>query len=155
MNQPIQDLSNAREKQQQEIMEELAQTGECFLCLPVITRIVTKYPNVSSAPLYEGNYWFIKNNDFPYKGTELHILIVPKRHVTKIEDLSIEEFLELKNMIGFVNMKYGVRGASLFVRYGDMSYTGATLSHIHFHLIHGIAKHADSEAIKPTLGYRE
>lgn len=154
MNQPLQDVSNAREDIQRRIMEELAHTGECFLCPEVIQRIATKYSGIATLPLHEGAHWFIKENDFPYAGTRLHMLIAPKRHAVKMEDLTAGEFLELQHMISWVNKTYDIQGAALFVRYGDMSYTGATLAHMHFHILHGVAKHDGCEAIRPKLGYK-
>lgn len=153
--QALQDISNTREVKQREIMEELAQTGECFLCPSVIERISTKYAGVSTLPIHQGTFWFIKKNDFPYEGTVLHLLIVPKRHLTRVEELTSDEFLELQEMITWVNTTNNVKGASLFMRYGDTSYTGATLAHIHFHIIHGVAKSTTTEVIKPKLGYKE
>ena len=155
MKEPLQDLSNTREVLQQQIMEELAVTGECFLCPSVIKRIVAKYPEIPNLSIYEGKDWFIKHNAFPYEGTVLHLLIIPKRHVTRLEDLSTAEFLEIQEMIAWVNKTYNVEGASMFIRYGKMSYTGATLAHMHFHILHGVEKSEDSESIKPKLGYKE
>jgi ATP adenylyltransferase len=154
MSEQLQDLSNAREVMQRQIMEELAQTAECFLCENVITRISEKYKGISTSPLHRGNYWFVKNNDFPYKGSKLHLLIVPKRHVSKLEDLLPAEFLELQQMIVWVNTTYNVPGASLFIRYGETSYTGATLSHMHFHVISGVEKQNGTESILVKLGYK-
>ena len=153
MNKPLQDLSNTREEKQREIMEHLAVTGGCFLCMDVISEIVKKYPDVSTGPIHEGKYLFVKKNDFPYKGTRLHLLVVPKRHVMTLEDLFPEEFLEVQEMLAWINKTFDVQGASVFLRYGDMSYTGATLSHLHFHVLHGVAKHSTSESIRPKLGY--
>ncbi len=154
MSEKLQDLSNTREVMQRQIMEELAQTGECFLCEDVIARISEKYKGVATAPFYHGNHWFIKDNDFPYEGSKLHLLIVPKRHVSKLEDLSPAEFLELQQMIMWVNTTYDVPGAALFIRYGETSYTGATLSHMHFHVMHGVEKQDGTEAILVKLGYK-
>lgn len=154
MNKPLQNLSNVREEEQRQIMEELARTGECFLCQEVIARVAKKYPGVATLSVHEGNHWFIKNNDFPYSGTKLHVLVVPKRHVTELEDLSGEEFLELQQMFTWINKKYDVEGASMFLRYGNMNYNGATLSHIHFHILHGASKHDGGEAIRVKLGYK-
>lgn len=153
MSTELQDLSNTREVMQHQIMKELALTGECFLCEDVIKKVAEKYPGVSTSHTYKGKHWFVKNNDFPYPGTRLHILIVPIRHVSRIEELTAEEFSELQEMIVWVNTTYDVGGASMFIRYGDMSYTGATLAHMHFHIFHGVAKHDGCEKIKPTLGY--
>lgn len=154
MNQPLQDLSNAREEMQRQIMEELAQTGECFLCEDVIRRIAAKYAGVATLPFREGDHWFVKHNDFPYEGAKLHLLIVPRKHVTKVEDLSPEQFLEFREHLSWANNNFNIRGASVFMRYGDMAYTGATLAHLHFHVLHGVAKYDGSESIRAKLGYK-
>ena len=154
MSTALQDISNTREVKQREIMEELAQTGECFLCQNVIERIAKKYPGVATLPIHEGNRWFVKHNDFPYEGAKLHVLIVPKKHTEKLEDLSVEDFTELMEMVAWVNKQFEVKGASLFIRYGNMSYTGGTLAHMHFHIMHGVAKHEECEPIKVKLGYK-
>lgn len=153
MSEKLQDLSNTREVKQRQIMEELACTGECFLCENVLNRISKKYQGVVELPVLHGDHWFIKPNDFPYAGTKLHLLIVPKRHVSEVEALLPVEFNELQQMVSWVNATYHVQGASMFIRYGDMSYTGATLAHMHFHILHGVKKHDDALKIKPTLGY--
>lgn len=153
MSGPIQDLSNTREVMQHQIMEELAVTGECFLCEEVIRRIAKKYPEVASLPLHGGVYWFVKRNDFKYEGAKLHMLIVPKRHVTALEQLTSLEFSELQEHLSWINSTYAVEGASLFLRYGDMSYTGATGSHLHFQVLHGRKKQDGGEPIKVKLGY--
>jgi diadenosine tetraphosphate (Ap4A) HIT family hydrolase len=155
MSQPLQDLSNTRVREQREIMESLAVTGECFLCSDTITRIAALYPDFATTPIHEGDYLFVKKNDFPYEGSVLHLLIVPKRHVTSVEDFLPEEFLELQDMIRWINITFNVQGASFFLRYGDTSFTGATLSHLHFHVVHGVEKSKSSGVIKPKLGYKE
>lgn len=154
MNMDIQNLGNTREEAQYRIMEELSHTGECFLCKSTVLRIARKYPRVASTPLHEWSNWFVKHNDFPYEGTKLHLLVIPERHVTQIEDLTPQEFLEVQQIVGWVNTTFNVQGASLFLRYGDMSYTGATGTHLHFHILHGDKKHEGCESIKPKLGYK-
>lgn len=154
MNQPVQNLDNARGDQQRQIMEELQATSECFLCEETIRRVVAKYPGVSTSPFHHGEHWFVKQNDFPY-GTRHHYIIVPKRHVTKLEDLTVKEFAELQEMVVWVNQRFQLPGGSLFVRYGDMSYTGATLSHLHFHIISGVAERkGETEPVRAKLAHK-
>ena len=48
-------------------------------------------------------------------------------------------------------------GTSVFLRSGDMSYTGSTLDHIHFHLLTGAKKRKNGtlkDNILVTLGHR-
>lgn len=135
-------------------MEELAQTGECFLCETTIARIAAKYPGVATLPIYRGTHWFVKHNDFPY-GTRIHLIIAPRRHVTRIEDLEPEEFAELREMVVWANEKFDLLGGSLFVRYGDMSYTGATLAHLHFHMLSGVAERkGKTEPVRAKLAFK-
>lgn len=145
---------NARSDEQRRIMEEVASRGECFLC-PESLKKESLRNKTSTTPIFEGVHWYIKRNDFPYEGTELHLLIVPKKHVEKLEDLLAEEFLELQEMVRWANKTFEVRGGSMFVRYGDMSYTSATYKHLHFHLLHGVQKSDSTESIKSKLGYKQ
>ena len=149
-----QELSNARGEKQIEIMKELETTGECFLCPDTISRISKKYEGVATPIIYEDGDIFVKKNDFPYEGTKLHLLVVPKRHLTRIEEFTQEEFAKLKEVFAWINATYEVKGASLFMRYGEMTYTGASLSHLHFHVLHGEPSSKKSEAIRVKLGYK-
>ena len=154
MTQPIQNIDNAREEEQRQIMEELAQTGECFLCEKTIDRITAKYPGIATLPIHRGDHWFVKHNDFPY-GTRVHLIIAPFRHVMRIEDLEPAEFAELQKMVIWVNDQFGLPGGSLFVRYGDMSYTGATLSHLHFHILSGVAERkGETQPVRAKLAFK-
>jgi diadenosine tetraphosphate (Ap4A) HIT family hydrolase len=148
-----QDPSNARTPEQRRIMEEVASRNECFLCVDSLVK-ESKRNGQSTPPFHKGKHWYVKHNDFPYEGTTLHVLIVPNRHVENIEELSVDEFSELQEIVRWVNKKFKVEGASLFVRYGNMSYTGATYTHMHFHLIRGVAKSDNTDGIKPKLGYK-
>lgn len=143
----MQDISNARSSQQVADMKALEAVNVCLFC-PEGLNLKDK------RVLHKGDYWYVTPNDFPYTGTTIHVMIVPHRHLTRIEDLYTEEFTELKEMIAWVNKEFGIKGAGLFCRYGDTTYTGATIHHFHIHVAQGNQKTPGAKAITALIGYQ-
>ena len=144
-------MSNARESEQLERMKKLAKKRKCFFC-------GKNYLELGAAPaIYETNNWYIKKNDYPYKGSVHHYLIVPKHHFTDLIQLSGDFWQDLKKSIKWLEKKLHVKGYSVFARSGEMSYTGATIDHLHFHFIVGAKKkhHKVEDNILITLGYKK
>lgn len=144
-------FDNARDPEQLRRMRAVAETGECYFC--------TGYTkNELASPIYVGLNWFVKRNDFPYPGSKHHYLIVIKDHITKITDLKTDEWLELQEIIKWLENQLSITGASYFIRSGDMAFTGATLDHLHCHLIVGEEKPAEATPenwLQVTLGYKK
>lgn len=126
-------LDNARDPEQARRMLELEKNGDCHFCGDVKTKH-------TSPIIYDELRWFITANDFPYKGSVHHFLIVSKRHITKISDLHMEAQLDLFKAMRWLENYLQTTGGSYFVRSGDMAYTAATLDHLHFHYIVGERK---------------
>ncbi len=145
-------LDNAREPEQLRKMQELAQNGECHFCR-------AGFEAKHKAPIiHEDRYWFITANDFPYKGSVHHYLIVPKGHITKISDIPTIDRLALFEAIEWLEGELSVTGESIFVRSGNMAYTGATLDHLHFHFLVGAEKTSEmtfDDNLMVTLGYKQ
>ncbi len=135
-----------RNEEQMRRMKKCEEEGVCYLC----TRL-----NTHADIIYSGNYWFIMKNDFPYEGSRYHYLIISKRHVTRMTELSDEEWSEKIKMIQWLEKHLQTPGFSEFSRNGNMMYTHASLDHLHFHFLVGSEKREDSEKIKVTLGYKE
>jgi len=68
---------------------------------------------------------------------EGHVLILPKRHVERLEDLTTEEFIEIKEAITKIHTAaknvYGKNDYLLIIQNGKDA--GQTVPHVHFHLI--------------------
>lgn len=79
--------------------------------------------------------WFLTKQSWPYKNTEYHFLIIPEEHKEKFSDLDSSDFALVSKLVNWVNKKYKIRGGCLALRFGDSIYTGATVHHLHFHLI--------------------
>lgn len=146
-------MDNARHEEQRKRMAELKEQGKCFFC-------DQNYLKIGAAEAILGmNYWYVRNNDYPYSGTTHHCIIAPYRHVKRVTELSTEEWQELLLAFKLVEDSLNVPGESIFARSGDMAYTGATLDHLHFHLLVGGPKPEDWKSVQDdnilvTLGHK-
>lgn len=147
-------LGNARDPQQITRMKALQAAGKCYFC-----RQGSAADGTLAIPLHELEYWYIKPNDYPLDGSVAHYLIVPKRHLTDVSGISPEEAVELHTgAIPWLKAYCAVTGYSLFVRSGDMRFTGATLDHIHWHFLVGDTKPDNAtleDAVPVVIAYKK
>ncbi len=61
----------------------------------------------------------------------LHILIVPKRHVRFMADLSRKEWGSLGRATAWVKQHFGYTGGASIIREGDMRNNAGTVPHLH------------------------
>jgi len=79
--------------------------------------------------------WLITRNMFPYTNTQEHLLIVGNRHIEELAQLGKGDFADILKLAKWATMKLGLPGGLLAMRFGDSAYTGATVKHIHAHLV--------------------
>ncbi|PIR97737.1 MAG: hypothetical protein COT89_03105 [Candidatus Colwellbacteria bacterium CG10_big_fil_rev_8_21_14_0_10_42_22] len=108
-------------------LEEAEKRGVCIFCLKELERSGRKFRRLDSAIMFE--------NEFPSKGAKIHLLIVSERHVTSPADLHLHEWMDILRMFIQVTEEMGVDGGALVVRFGDSDISGATVHHLHFHLV--------------------
>lgn len=122
-------MENFRSAEQLAEMQRLEAAGVCLFCPDGFQQ------QPAQRILWRTKRWTVTPNEFPYKGTALHLLVVPHEHVTDMLDLtaaSQEDFwLTLKMIREQFNLKY----YGLGVRNGDCRFTGATISHVHAHVL--------------------
>lgn len=140
-------LSSARVKHQKKQMEEIAKRGICPFCREY-------FEEYHAAPiLRERKYWLVTKNDYPYEGTEVHLLLVHKKHIEKVSQISKDGFIELLNHLSWIEKKFKIKGASFVLRSGDSEYTGASIAHLHAHLVLGSKQKKSSVPIKVKIGF--
>lgn len=142
-------LKNAHDKKQLEKMVEITKHGVCPFC----PKYLKKYHDTPIIKV--GENWIITSNDYPYKGTKYHFLLITKKHLNKITQLKPELMVELSKQINWLVKKYKIPGASLVFRFGDTNYTGGTVDHLHCHLIVGGKGSTKKEKILGALGYQK
>lgn len=144
----MQDISNARSEKQAQDMRDLEAARACLFC-PEGLKLKGK------RVFHRGKHWYVTPNDFPYKGTTVHVMIVPNRHIASFADLTQEELLEFPAMITWISKEFDIKGAGMFCRFGDTSYTGATIHHLHFHIAQGVQRSEETEPLFALIGFKE
>ena len=84
--------------------------------------------------LFENNSWLITKNAFPYIGTSLHLLFVHREFITSVEEISGEGWSDLQSAIKFAVEEFKLKSGGFFMRFGDTTKTGATVTHLHAHI---------------------
>ena len=119
---PLGTIENTRTPEQRSHMEETIGKGKCPFC------DLDKKLNI---PLRHTIHWNIWKNPFPYPNHKEHIVIAPGRHVTDINFLSNEEWIELLQLICWAINKYDLKGGGVVMRFGEPKYNAGTLNHLH------------------------
>jgi len=74
-------------------------------------------------------HWQIIYNKYPYPKTKLHLLLIPKRHIKKWNELSYNELQELQTLISHALNKWFI----LLWRHYPNAWS--SIEHLHIHLI--------------------
>lgn len=122
-------LDNARVTEQMQAMERILASGNCPFCLK---NILKEHKNQI---IREGKHWIITENQWKYEEAELHLLFILKQHAEKLREINPEAGSELIEFAQWTEEKFGIRAGGLVLRFGDINLNGATVAHLHFHLI--------------------
>lgn len=85
--------------------------------------------------IYDNDTFYSKLDGFPV--TKGHSLIIPKRHINSLEELTEQEKVELFDILketkAFLNGRYNPDGFNVGINMGEAA--GQTIMHLHIHLI--------------------
>lgn len=123
------DIDNARVEEQRIEMQKIIEAGHCPFC-PENLKIYHKIDDE-----FEGKYWKITKNQWPYKHTKYHYLAILKRHAENVSELTEQEGGELITLLGKLQKKLKVPGGALAMRFGETLYSSATVLHLHAQFI--------------------
>jgi ATP adenylyltransferase len=124
-------FENHRTEEQLRRMRWLESQGVCLFC----PNGLKEYAGLS--PVWQSDLWTIAPNDFPYKGTRLHLLLIPREHVLDIVDLSDAARAGFWGALTFAREWYNLDHYGLGVRNGRCESTGGTIRHLHIHMLVG------------------
>lgn len=123
-------MPNVRTVEQMEAMQEIRETGVCPFCLEHRGRWHKK-PDI-----WSGVHWVVSENMWPYSWTKeggVHLVLFLKTHAeTEIPPGAWEE---LGTVLSEMSSRFSIPGGGLYVRLGDPKWTGATVRHIHGHIV--------------------
>lgn len=133
------DPHHAKNKEYRKVIKTIAEKGKCPFCKD-------NFLYHKGKVIKRNDDWFLIENGWPYENAERHFLIISNLHKESLQEVSAQEWESLKSMIDWTEKEYDIKGAALAVRFGNTKYTGATVCHIHFHLI---APHQSKVVIFP------
>ena len=111
------------------VLETIESIGECPFCPHNF-----KYHKKPILNKHTG--WFITENNWPYKNTEKHFLIISEKHKEHFSELTLTDFSAVRYLVNWATKKFNIKGGAIALRFGDTSSTGATVCHLHFHFIY-------------------
>jgi ATP adenylyltransferase len=124
-------MENHRTAQQLAEMQRLEADGVCLFC-PEGLRT-----HARQQILWETKHWAVTPNKFPYRGTGLHLLLVPHAHAGDMLDLDPDIRQDFWTALAMVRERYRLSHYGLGIRNGDCRFTGATITHVHAHVLVG------------------
>lgn len=144
------EMRSARSREQKEHMRRLMQAGICIFCPDGL--------RMKKSPVeYQNRTWAVAKNDYPYSGSRHHLLIIPRRHVNHITDLTKKEWGGLFDALTWTINRYRLKGGGFLVRFGDLMITKGSIAHLHAHVLVGASfnkKTNDQETLYFPVGYK-
>lgn len=122
-------LENARFDDQKDVMQSIIEDGVCPFC----QESLKKYHK--SEILKSGEHWLLTYNQWPYANTKLHLLAIAKYHATDLSGMKPGSAEELFDMLRWAEDFYKISFGGICMRFGDIKQNGATIDHLHAHLI--------------------
>jgi diadenosine tetraphosphate (Ap4A) HIT family hydrolase len=139
-------VDHARSDQQRKVMEQIRDVAECPFCAENLKKYHKK------KILRIGKYWVLTENQWPYEHTKLHLLAIARTHVETLNDLPKAAFADLLELFQWAEKKYTLEYGTLAMRFGDVTRTGATVLHLHAHLIVADHDHPDFTSVRFKVG---
>ena len=109
-------------------LDTIIKTGKCPFCPDNF-----KYHKKPILKKYQG--WLCTENSWPYENTKHHFIIISKKHKETFSDLTLDDFKAIKYLVNWLVKEYNIKGGGLTMRFGEQKYTGASVLHLHLHLI--------------------
>lgn len=124
------------------VIANIQKDGVCPFC-PDQLKKYHKNPIIE-----ETKYWLVTNNMYPYKNVKHHILLIHKEHIATMQEMSNEAWAELHEIFLRAIERSKIPGGTMFIRFGDTRFTGASVTHLHAHLV---SSDPDSPEYVPLL----
>ena len=137
----------ARSDAQLEKMDELIKRGICIFCPEHIHEDSEKIQ-------IKTKHWMVKKNAYPYERTKLHILLISRVHVSTMSQLSKAAQMEFTQLIVRCEKQFKLVSYALGMRAGDMRCNGASMEHLHAHIVVGDTGDPNHEPVRFKMSSR-
>lgn len=141
-------LSAARYSEQKAHMKSLAERNVCAFCYQNI-------PAEQKNPIeLETKHWVVKKNDYPYEHTSLHLIMIPKQHVSTFSQLTTSAQADFGRAITETENHFNLDSYAIGMRSGDFRYNGGSVEHIHAHIVVGERDQEHFQAVRFKMSSR-
>lgn len=85
--------------------------------------------------IWEGDFWVIMRNKFPYTGNDKHLLVTPKRHVILSSEITEREWWEFVYIHNFMREFFWENEYFSFTRETYFNESDRSVEHLHMHFV--------------------
>lgn len=124
------DRRHAKSDQYARDLAEIQAQGVCPLCPDVFPGKWHTNPILNTI-----GSWLITRNMHPYPNAQEHFLIVGERHIENITELLPDDLAAIHQLACWATLEFHLPGGLLALRFGNTEFTGATVKHLHAHLV--------------------
>ena len=121
-------FKNAKTGEYKKILKKIAKTAKCPFCKENL-----KYHR--KPELKRKVDWFLTRNSWPYENARYHLIILGDKHKESFSELTKKDLEKVAYLTRWAIKKFNIKGGALAMRFGEIDFTGASVSHLHFHLI--------------------
>lgn len=136
---------HARDGEYHEVLETSMREGKCPFC-------PENFKYHKNPILRKDGNWFITKISWPYENTAFHFIIIGEEHKEHFEELSQRDLISVRGLASWAITKFEIKGGALTIRFGDTEYSGATVCHLHFHLISPQVEEKQTKAVNFPIG---
>lgn len=135
-------LDNARLKEQKSVMQRILKQKICPFC-------TENFRKFHKEPiLKDTKSWVLTTNQWPYKNTKIHLLVIHKKHIERVEEMDKTAGEELIGLIQWAEKEYSIRGGGVAMRFGDIRVNGGTIAHLHVQIASAKITESDDPGYK-------
>lgn len=128
MKKKVVDPRYAKSEEYSKVINTIADEAKCPFC-------PDNFKYHKNPILKEEDGWFITQNSWPYTGTKHHLIMICREHKEQFSDLTTGDWEAIRTLVNWAVKSYDIPGGGLAMRFGETAYTGATVVHLHAHLI--------------------
>lgn len=117
-----------RDPDYHQVINQIAAEGKCPFC-------PENFRYHREPILLEEGGWLLTRSSWPYPGTEHHFLLIARAHHEHLAELTAEDWQAIGSLVGWAEGEFQLPGGAVMMRFGATERTGATVCHLHAHLI--------------------
>jgi diadenosine tetraphosphate (Ap4A) HIT family hydrolase len=142
--------AETRSDEQRKVYEEIARSCECPFCEP-------NFQKKHKKPiLRQTSHWTVTENQWPYEGAQLCVLLVYRtKHVRTFAEIPSAAQADFFDCVAWVNERYEIESGAVVIRYGKPGDNGASVEHLHGHVVVGFPKALGGQSLKVKIGYKK